>query len=243
MPMWKDVTREVTSEAIGGGSGWDWVGGSDFQRSPGCCISIGKLFRDERDELLLYVRQFIGAPGDEHDLTQAIVSAGYYPGTTDFEGRAVAGRSLLIVGDGTGAIQDASHRRGNPYSFTALINDGWKVVPPMKHYKSGSPCNPEVLDSRKQMNSLLAAGRIVLDPACAEPAADFPSLVDGFKRTKLMSSGKFEKRGHFTHGPDGVRYLAWKFMPRPKPAPIVYKGPDMAIFEAVSRIRWSSHGL
>ena len=78
---------------------------------------------------------------------------------------------------------------------------------------------------------------IVFDPCCADPAADFPSLVEGFKRTKLVPSGKFEKKGHFTHGPDGVRYLAWKFLPRPKPPQIVHTAPGLGIFNVLAGIR------
>lgn len=214
---WRDVTREETAAAFGG-VGWDWFAGSDFQRNPGCCAAVGKLYRDGNGDLILYIRDFIGAPGDERAFAQAIEDRGYVPGDVDFEGKPAQGRSLVIVGDGTGDIQDASHRRGQPYSYVQLARYGWTVKPPMRH-RSGAPCNPLVTDSLKQVDTLLRAGAIVLDPACSEPAAEFVNLVDGFKKSTLNSSGKFVKKGHFTHGPDGVRYLAWRFMPRNKPIP------------------------
>lgn len=216
--VWRDVTREETARAFGG-EGHDWIAGSDFQRHPGCCAAVGKLYRDEADELILYVREFVGAPGDERAFAQALEDRGYVPGDVDFDGHPVVGRSLVIVGDGTGDIQDASHRRGTPYSFVQLARYGWSVKPPMRH-RSGAPCNPLIPDSLKQVDTLLRAGAVVFDPACNEAAAEFATLIDGFKKSTINSSGKFVKKGHFTHGPDGVRYMAWRFMPRNKPLPL-----------------------
>jgi hypothetical protein len=239
---WRDVTREETAKVIGAGtSGYDWIGGSDFQVNPGCCIAVGKLYRDLAGELVLYIHQFIGAPGREAELTQAIVSAEYFPAEIDFERRPRPGRSLLIVGDGTGGSQqDASHRRGNPYSFEQLAAHGWTVIPPMRHFSTGKACNPLVLDSIKQMHSALSHGRIMFSPACGDPAAEFPSLIDGFKKTRTLRSGKFEKKGHWTHGPDGVRYLAWRFLPRSRPLP-VDTAPDASVFSA-TRAKTTNRG-
>jgi hypothetical protein len=118
---WRDVTREETARILGAGAvGFDWLGGSDFQHDPGCCAAIAKLYRTEREELVLYIREFIGAPGDERSLMQALEDHEYFPGDVDFDGQPRPGRSLLLVGDGTGDIQDATHRRGNPYSFTQI---------------------------------------------------------------------------------------------------------------------------
>lgn len=225
---WRDVTREETAARFGG-VGWDWVGGSDFQHDPGCCAAVGKLYRDPLGELILCIHEFIGAPGDERAFAQALEDRGYFPGDTDFEGRAIPpGRSLVLIGDGTGDIQDATHRRGMPYSFTQLKRYGWKVYPPMKH-RSGAPCNPLIPDSLKQVDTILRAGWLLMAPACGEPAAEFCSLVDSAKKSVLNASGKFVKRGHYTHGMDGVRYLCWRFLPRNKlPAPARTRNADIA---------------
>lgn len=237
---WRDVTREETAASCGG-VGWDWIAGSDFQRNPGCCAAIGKLYRDEHGNLILYLREFIGAPGDERAFAQALEDRGYVPGDVDFDGKPAIGRSLLIVGDGTGDIQDSSHRRGNPYSFVQMARYGWTVRPPMKH-RSGAPCNPLVPDSLKQIDTLFRSGAIVMDPACAEPAAEFCNLVDGFRKSTINASGKFVKKGHFTHGPDGVRYLAWRFMPRNKlaAAPVT---PDRSVFDILKGKRTTQPGI
>lgn len=212
---WTDVTRELTAAAMRSKVGYDNVGGCDFQQTPGTCGSVIQFWRDEFGELVMYVRQFIGTPGTEQDLSQAFISAEYYPGPVDLDGKPA--ESMMLVGDGTGAnVQDATHRKGMPYSFTQLKAHGWKVLPPMVNFHTGNPCNPGVIDSRKQMHLLFSTGRIMFDPECGAPAADFPSLLEGFKRTKVHPSGKFVKKGHFTHGPDGVRYAAWRFMPRPR---------------------------
>jgi hypothetical protein len=77
---------------------------------------------------------------------------------------------------------------------------------------------------------------MVFDPSCADPAAEFPSLVDGMKKSLVNSAGKFVKRGHYTHGPDGVRYLGWRFLPRNRPEP-VNQQLDTAKFAALAAIK------
>lgn len=216
--LWRDVTREETAKAFGG-EGYDWIGGSDFQHDPGCCAAIGKLYRDEHGTLILCIHEFVGAPGDERAFAQALEDRGYFPGDADFDGKpAPAGRALVLIGDGTGDIQDSTHRRGMPYSYAQLKRYGWKTYPPMKH-RSGAPCNPLIPDSLKQVDSALRAGQILFAPACGDPAAEFCSLVDSAKKSTINASGKFVKRGHYTHGMDGVRYLAWRFLRTKKDAP------------------------
>jgi hypothetical protein len=230
----KDVTRELTAEAVGSDNGWDYVAGCDFQKTPGTCAVVGKLYRDERGKVVLWVREFIGTRGTEADLSQAFISHGFYPGKVDYEGKAAS--SLLIVGDATGARQDAEHLKRNPYSFIQLESDGWKVIGPMVHHKNRIPWNPLVLDSRKQMHQLFAEGQILISPSCAEVSPGFPSLIESFKRCKVNEAGKFIRKEHFTHGPDGVRYLAWRFLPRPKP-PAPDTSFDYETFNALSRVK------
>ena len=76
----------------------------------------------------------------------------------------------------------------------------------------------------------------MISPGCAESSPGFPSLIEGLARTKVHSDGSFVKRGHFTHGPDGLRYLAWRFLPRPKPLQRD-AGFDEATFDALRRIK------
>lgn len=221
---WEDVTRELTRQKAG--SGFDYIGLSDFQKNPGCCVVIAKIYRDHRDELVLYCVEFVTVQGREAELTQALIDRRYFPAGVDLDERPAS--SLLIVGDATGDRQSASHRRQEPYSWIAMRAAGdWTIVPPDRFWKSRLPRNPEVDDSRKQMHSLFLNHQILISPKCDETpreqthdgVAAFPSLIEGFARTKVYPSGAFVKRGHFTHGPDGVRYGAWCFMPRPTVTP------------------------
>jgi hypothetical protein len=233
---WIDVTREITAEHSKSEAGFDFVGGSDFQTEPGSCAAIAKLYRTPSGQIVLAVREFVASTGVESDLTLALNSRGYFPGTVDYEGRPAA--SLLLIGDATGARQNAEHRKRDPYSFTRLRADGWSVLPPfvVRNQAGGrTPMNPLVEDSRKQMKACFLAGAILISPACSEPASGFPSLTEALARAKVNSNGKFEKKGHYTHGPDCVRYLAWRFLPRnvATPAP----KSDGSVADAVRNIR------
>lgn len=232
---WVDETRRITAEHLRSDEGTDYVGGGDFQTDPGCCAPVAKLYRDLRTgELLLYVVEFIGTTGTEADLTMALTSCGYFPGRFDYEGRPAA--SLLLVGDATGARQNAEHRKRDPYSFTRLRADGWHVLPPAFHGPQRTPWNPLIDASRLQMKALLSTGKIIFSPKCAEPANGFPSLLDSLQRAKVNANGKFlkDRNDRYTHGPDGVRYLAWRFMPRnATPAPV----SDGATADELRRIR------
>ena len=104
------------------------------------------------------------------------------------------------------------------------------------YHRSGACANPLIPDSLKQMDSLLRAGSIMLAPACGDPAAEFCSLVDSAKKSTLNASGKFVKRGHFTHGMDGVRYLAWRFLARNRLPPTPFKF-DTSTFNQLQGIR------
>jgi hypothetical protein len=213
---WIDETRKITAKLTNTEAGFDYVAGADFQTDPGCCAAVGKLYRLPTGELVLWIRELVGSTGTEADLTLALNSRGYYPGAVDYEGRRAA--SLLLVGDATGARQNAEHRKRDPYSYTRLrAEGGWTILPPFmirNRQGASTPMNPLVEESRKQMKALHQAGLLIYAPACAEPASGFPSLLDSLERAKVNGNGKFEKKQHYTHGPDGVRYLAWRFLPR-----------------------------
>lgn len=231
---WTDVTRELTAEALGSDSGGtEYVAGVDFQRQPGCVADIAKLYRDERGRIILHVTDVICVRGVEPDLSQALVAAGYYPIDRDDAGERKA--SLLIVGDGTGARQNAEHKKHQPPSFTILRGDGWRVVPPMFHWKNKTPWNPYVKDSRAQMHAVLSAGQILISPRCREANSGFPSLVESLRSAKVTPRGALVENGNFQHAADGVRYLAWKFLPRPKPA--TPSGIDSSTFDELRKVR------
>jgi hypothetical protein len=220
---WIDVTREITAQHAG--SPFDRVGGGDFQTEPGSCCSVGRLFRIPTGEVLLYIERFVTTRGTEADLTYALTSAGYFPGSVTYDGAPAL--SMLLVGDATGARQNAEHRKREPYSFLRLRADGWHVLPPDYYGPKRTPWNPRVEESRKQMKALAFAGLILLDPRCREASDGFPALAESFVRAKVTPEGKFVKKGHHTHGPDGVRYLAWRFLPRPDIAPAPPTDVDM----------------
>jgi hypothetical protein len=144
---------------------------------------------------------------------------------------------VLLVGDATGARQNAEHRFARPPSFNALRADGWLIVPPSYHWKHKTPWNPDVRASLAQMYERFERRAILLSPACKEsPQQGFPSLVDSFRNAKKYESGKLREEGNFQHGPDGVRYLAWKFLPRPQP-PKADPSFDGSSFDALRGVK------
>ncbi len=219
---WVDITLELT--------GFDHVGGCDFQTDPGPCAVIGKLFRTKWAPVVLWCKQLVGVQGTELHLSWGLHTKGYFPGNVDFDGKRAP--SLLLIGDGTGARQAASHRRTDPYSYTQLRGEGWSVEPPMYYGPKKTPWNPLVDDSRKQMKACFMNGLIVISSECGEGVNGFPSLLDGLQNTKVTSAGKFVKKGHWTHFPDGLRYLAWKYLPRSQVA-----APPAPDRETANRIR------
>lgn len=209
--VWKDETLALSAAALGGEDGCDYVCGVDFQREPGVAGVIAKLYRTETGLLVLHAVRTIAVRGVEGDFSQALHAAGFRPV------RGLDGPTLLLIGDATGARQNAEHRWGQPPSFHAMRGDGWKILPPMRHWKRGTPWNPLVKDSRAQMHGLFEAHQILIAPACREADEGFPSLVESLRRAEVGPRGGLIEAGNFQHKPDGLRYLAWKFLPRPTP--------------------------
>lgn len=230
---WDDETELVTAIHAKTAFGYAAIGGCDWQTEPGCCAPLGRLYRESNGLSLLYITEFVGVEGTEADLTMALTARRYYPGSLDYDDQPAI--RTLLIGDATGARQSASHRP-EPYSFKQVQADGWKVLPPDYVGKKRTPWNPSVNDSRKQMKLLLTTGRIAFSSKCAEAIAGFPSLLDSMQRCKVNAVGKFIKKKHYTHGPDGVRYIAWRFMPRgeiPVPKPRMNRGA----VETLARIK------
>jgi hypothetical protein len=230
---WKDVTRELTAAAVEGAAGYDWVCGVDFQKHPGVTGQIGKIFRNERGDLVLVIYRTLAVRGVEADFSQALYAAQYT--TTPGAGA----HTVLLIGDATGARQNAEHRWERSPSFTAVRNDGWMILPPMVHWRTGIEWNPVVGDSRNQMHFLFERHQILISPACKQAQEGFPSLVDSLRRATVGPKGGLVERGGYQHNPDGLRYLAWRFMPRPKPA-APQGGLDMDSFNALrgAKLGW-----
>ncbi len=212
---WKDVTREISAAAIEGTVGFDFVVGVDWNKTPGVAAQLAKLYRTEAGVLVLHVLYSLNVRGVEADFSQALYAAGFAttPGVPDKP-------SVLLIGDATGARQNTKHDWSLPESYKVMQADGWKVIPPDRHWKHRTPWNPTVRDSRAQMYLLFEKHQVLLSPKCKEPSEGFPSLVESFRKAKVGPKGGLIPKGDFQHGPDGVRYLAWKFLPRPKPAPV-----------------------
>lgn len=236
---WVDVTRELTAEAVQSGEGFDYVCGVDFQRQPGIIGAIGKLYRDPKiSRVYLWIVDTLGVRGVESDFSQGLISGGYSP--AGFAPDGTRSPSILLVGDGTGARQNAEHKFSQPPSFTALRADGWKVVPPMYHWKRQTPWNPLVKDSRAQMHLLLDQRQVLFSRRCAEAPVGFPPLLECMRRAKVGPRGGLVEKGNFQHSADGVRYLAWRFLPRPKPA--AAPPPDVETAESLRAIRVWNNG-
>lgn len=219
---WTDMTRQITAAMKeSGGIGYAYVGGADFQTTPGTCAAVGRIFRDERGKLVLCIEELVATAGTEAALSQALVMRGYFPGEHGPDGRAA--KSLMLVGDATGARQNAEHSKRESNSFIQLRGDGWLVVPPTYHWRTGVAWWPPVRDSRAQMHQLFDDHQILISPRCADAQAGrdeeagFPALIESFRRAKVTPSGSLVTKGNYQHGPDGVRYLAWRFLPRAQP--------------------------
>lgn len=231
---WVDVTVEETAKVISSAVGFPFVVGVDFQKHPGVVGQLAKLYRDDQGELVLHVLKTIGVRGVEADFSQALHDAGYSPSPG-------ASSSVLLVCDGTGARQNAEHKWNEPTSFRALKADGWFVEPPARHWKSRIPWNPPVTDSRDQMHGLFTRNRILLAPKCEEPTEGFHSLVESFRKAKAGPKGGLIEKGGYQHCPDGVRYLAWRFLPRPRPPQIAAGDTDTT--RALRSIKLSDRGV
>lgn len=215
---WEDITVELTTDEKLGLPGFPNVCGLDFQKRPGIVGSIARLYRTGNgapvaddplqlppNSVVLAVYKTIHTRGVESDFSQALHAAGF------------DSSSVLLVGDATGARQDAEHRFGNrPTSFRAMQEDGWIIVPPMYHWKRQTPWNPLVAESRAQMHEILTKHQVIFSERCKEPGENLPSLVDSMRRSKVGPKGGLLEAGDYQHGPDGIRYLVWRFLPRPR---------------------------
>lgn len=230
-----DVTEELTARAMGGDVGYPFVCGTDWQKTPGVIGQVAKLYRNDiTRRIILQIVQSIAVRGVESDFSQALVGAGFVPKV------GMHGVPLLIVGDATGAKQNASHNWQLPTSYLAIQADGWVVIPPDRHWKTGKPWNPLVRDSRAQMHELLERHQIQFGKECREPVEGFPSLVESMRRAKVGPKGGLIEKGDFQHGPDGVRYLAWCFLPHPAPPQL--GAMDVATFNELRGLRPLSSG-
>jgi len=228
---WTDVTLELTAAILGGGIGFPYVCGVDFQREPGVIGALAKIYRTEQRKLVLYIFDQVGVKGVELAFSQALYAAGYRPT------HGMGGAPILLIGDGTGDRQNANHNWSEPTSFRALQSDGWKIVGPDRHWKHGIPWNPPVRLSRAQMYDLFVANQILIAPKCKEAVEGFPSLVDSFRRAQVGPKGGLVEKGHFQHGCDGPRYLAWCFLPRPQVQVQQSANLDVQSFEALLHAR------
>jgi hypothetical protein len=236
---WTDVTRELSAAVVPESSGWDYVIGVDWQRRPGIIGIVGKLYRAEDGRTVLWCCDYIATPGEETAFSAALYRRDYSPYGGLLDGRTTF--SALIIGDGTGAKQNAAHIWTLPPSFAAMRNEGWLCVPPQYTQKNRRPENPLVKESRSQMHAVLQAHQVLISPRLKEPEAGFPALVESMRRAKVTQRGALVEKGGWQHGPDGVRYLAWKFLPRPAP-PRAPGGMDDTTADEIRSIRVLTNG-
>jgi hypothetical protein len=147
---WIDITRDATAKDYGGGIGADYVCGVDFQRRPGIVGELCKLYRRPDGVLVLWVARQLAVKGVEHEFSQALVDSGFSTNGYLPDGRRAP--VVLLIGDATGARQNAEHKFQRPPSFHALKADGWVIVPPSYHWKHRTPWNPDVRASVSQMH-------------------------------------------------------------------------------------------
>lgn len=213
-PAPKNVTRELTAPFMGSARGADVVIGCDFQGHPGCVAAPMTFWRLADGTLVAYVERIISVPGQEDALSQALYAAGYTGNGWRRDG--TQGPIALLVGDGTGDRQSADHS-DRPSSFWAMQNNGWTIIAPDVHHRTGNPWWAPVLESLDQMHALFERRQVVLGPECRKPSEAMPSLVECLRNVlKNEWTGKLRKGDKFGHPPDAVRYPIWRLMPRHK---------------------------
>jgi len=213
-----DITRELTAPFMGSARGADVVIGLDFQGHPGCVGAPMRFYRMPGGELVAYVERIVSVKGQEDAMSQALFQAGYT--TNGFRPDGSPGPIALLVGDATGDRQAADHGH-RPPSFHAMKANGWVIIAPDRHHRTGNPWWAPVLESLNQMFVLFERRHIVLSPECRKPSEAVRSLVDCLRNAmKNELTGKLRKGDPFGHPPDAVRYPIWRFMPRPKKAPV-----------------------
>jgi hypothetical protein len=237
-PLWRDVTRELSAAVVPESAGWDYVIGVDWQTRPGIIGIVSKLFRADDGRTVLWCCDCVATAGEETAFSAALFRRGYSPHGGVFDGRRSF--SALIVADGTGARQNAAHNWEQPPSFVPMSNDGWLCVPPT-YTRNGKPDNPLVKESRAQMHAVLSAHQILISPKLKEPEEGFASLVESMRRAKVTPRGGLVEKGGWQHACDDVRYLAWKFLPRPQP-PRGPEGMDDTTADEIRSIRVLTNG-
>ena len=243
-PPWRDVTREKTREEMQGGEGMDWVICVDFQRRPGivgvCCKlyvveSVWDLLPLPPGTPVMWAGDIVCCPGDESAFSAMLERKGYTPQGVHPGG--TPGPSALIVGDATGARQNAAHRWELPPSFAALrFSGGWTVVPP-QWSRNRRPWNPLVKERRAQMYAGFESHQILISPRLKEHDEGFASLVESLRRAKVTPRGALLESGGWQHGPDGLGYGWWKFGPRPQPPAPQPPTFDRETFDQLSKVR------
>ena len=243
-PPWRDVTREKTAEKMDGGEGYPYIIGEDFQKRPGIVGVACKLFEVERvwddlplpaGSLVMWAADQINCQGDESSWSSALERKGYSPHGETVNGRKT--QKAMIVGDGTGARQNAAHRWELPNSYRALTAEGWTVIPPQRTRK-GKPENPSVKESRAQMWDGFDRRQILISPELKQGEEGFYSLISALQRAKVNVNGNLVGGNH--HAPDGLRYVWWAFGPRPQPPRS--EGLTDADFDAVRAVRLLTSG-
>ncbi len=231
-PWAVDVTRELAATLMGSARGADVVIGCDFQKHPGCVGDVGRLFRTRDGRIVLYLDRVVSCEGQEDAFSQALVDAGYTGNGYRPDGST--GPIALLIGDATGDRQNAAHHNWKPPSYHAMKANGWVIRPPMPHHRTGVPWNPDVFASIDQMFVLFQRREILLSPQCKIATPGFPSAVDSFRNALKSYNGKLRRGDVFQHACDGVRYLAWRFLPRHK-APDQRTAPSLSVFDAVKQ--------
>ena len=81
----------------------------------------------------------------------------------------------------------------------------------------------------------------MISTALKEPESGFAALVESLRRAKKTPRGALIEKGGWQHGPDGLRYLAWRFLPRVRP-PRSPQGIDDQTFDEIARIKVLGNG-
>jgi len=223
---WFDATRQISSRLTGREQGYPDLVGCDFQMRPHCAGQPVRVYRREDNKQVYYAYSTILSDGNEDDLAEKVIEAGFDPA------------DALAVADASGAWQNTQRKRTGIYSHDILREHGFSVVAPatVKSKKSRFFKNPDLDNSLAVLFDVCTEGRLLVDPDCEW-------LIEALRRCKVKRmSGRNrlndEGKG-YAHVLDCLRYVIWYCEPRRRPMKPQF---DAATFDRLSGVRILSNG-
>ena len=205
-----DITLEFTKRRCH--KAYRYIGAYDPNARPHHAGTFWKVYGTIADPILWCVDELLveNADGEDHFLDE-VDRKGYGP------------EDVVWVMDASCFFQDDKHRRNGVVSHDYFRRAHYQCFPPQpaaKKSTTGRARNPDVEDTVSLVNKLLAAPRMMVDPA-ASYLAESLLKCPGYQKKRGRAPKPATK---YTHITDTARYLAWWALPRPE-----RKRPDVPV--------------